>query len=290
MVILRLCLTLAVAGLAGPPTVGRPQTVSCVRTETAPAAITGALVLVAAMAAEPEETRNPRTSPADVAAGGKTFRSHCSPCHGLNGEGGRGPNLATGSFFHGSSDLELLNNISDGIPGTEMPGLFYSSDRVWQIVAYIRSLNAANQSKPGASAAKGAELLRDKACLQCHRISGQGGRLGPDLSEIGKSRSVQHLRQALLDPNADVRQRYWVVSYTDASGTRVEGFLMNEDTYSVQFIDMSGRLQSLAKAGLKDYRVEKISKMPSFKDSLTNEEVEHMVAYLASLRPKGGSR
>jgi mono/diheme cytochrome c family protein len=90
-----------------------------------------------------EEVRNPRTSPDDVAAGARTFRQHCSACHGLNGEGGRGPNLANGQFYHGSSDLDLLNNISDGIPGTEMPSLFYSPDRVWQVVAYIRSLNMA---------------------------------------------------------------------------------------------------------------------------------------------------
>lgn len=284
---LRLCLALAVAGLASRAADGLTGPATAAPTEVASAAVVTALVQTATIAGNPEQARNPRTSSADVAAGAKTFRSHCSPCHGLNAEGGRGPNLASGAFFHGSSDLELLNNISDGIPGTEMPGLFYSPDRVWQIVAYIRSLNAANGPKPGANAARGAELLRDKACLQCHRVNGQGGRLGPDLSEIGKSRSIEHLRQALVDPNADVRQRYWVVSYTDASGDKVEGFLMNEDTYSVQFINMTGRLQSIAKSGLKDYKVEKISKMPSFKDSLTTEEVEHLVAYLASLRPKG---
>src|SRR5262245_40936455 len=112
-------------------------------------------------AAQPEDiavTRNPFTSPADVSAGAKTFRSHCAPCHGLNGEGGRGPNLTTGVFFQGSSDLDLLNNISDGIAGTEMPGLFYSPDRVWQIVAFIRSLNSGTETIPTAAMARGADL------------------------------------------------------------------------------------------------------------------------------------
>ena len=85
-----------------------------------------ALAVAPTLAEESTTTRNPRTSPADVAAGAKTFRSHCGSCHGVNGEGGRGPNLTSGVFFHGSSDLDLLNNISDGIQGTEMPGLFYS--------------------------------------------------------------------------------------------------------------------------------------------------------------------
>src|SRR4029077_6310423 len=82
----------------------------------------------------------------DVAAGEKTFRSHCAPCHGMHGEGGRGPNLASGRFYHGSSAADLLKNISEGIPGTEMPGLFYMEDRIRQIIAYIRSLHVGEHS------------------------------------------------------------------------------------------------------------------------------------------------
>jgi cytochrome c oxidase cbb3-type subunit 3 len=247
-------------------------------------------VAAATQAEETTVTRNPRTSDADVAAGAKTFRSHCASCHGLNGEGGRGPNLTNEVFFHGSSDADLLNNISDGIPGTEMPGLFYSPDRVWQVVAYIRSLNTGKKAQPTADVARGTQLLKSKGCYRCHRVNGEGGRLGPDLSDIGRIRSIEHLRAALVDPNADVRQRYWVVSFKDASGKSQEGFLMNEDTYTVQFIDMNERLQSVSKSGLEDYKVEKTSRMPSFKDSLSPVELEQLVAYLSSLRPKGGAQ
>ncbi len=243
-----------------------------------------------ALAAQTDEVRNPRTSPADVAQGEKTFRSHCSPCHGFKGDGGRGPNLANGVFYHGSSDADLLRNISDGIAGTEMPGLFYSPDRVWQVVAYLRSLNAASRPASAEGAAQGMALFKSKGCVNCHRIAGEGGRMGPDLSEIGKTRSVEHLRQAIVDPNADVRQRYWFISATDASGKAVEGYLMNEDTYTVQFLDMGQRLQSLPKAGLRGYKVDKASKMPSFRDKLTGGEVTQLAGYLSTLRPAGGAR
>src|SRR5258708_22100466 len=83
--------------------------------------------------------QNPHTSPEDVAAGAKTFRSHCAACHGMTAEGARGPNLAAGVFFHGNTDNDLLNNISDRI-GTEMPGLFYSPDRVWPVCPLFPSV------------------------------------------------------------------------------------------------------------------------------------------------------
>ncbi|MBI1790978.1 MAG: c-type cytochrome [Acidobacteria bacterium] len=238
-----------------------------------------------ALWAQPEEARNPRATPQDVSAGAKTFRSHCAPCHGLNGEGGRGPNLASGAFFHGGSDAALLQNISDGIPGTEMPGLFYSPDRVWQVIAYLRSLNRPSAKHVG-DPAVGAALFRAKGCPQCHRAGGDGGRQGPDLSETARARSPEHLRQSIVDPNADVRQRYWIVSFQAGNGEAQSGFLMNEDTYTVQFMDFQERLHTAAKSDMKDYKVEKTSRMPSYREQLSAVELDHLVAYLWSLRPR----
>jgi putative heme-binding domain-containing protein len=158
-------------------------------------------------------------------------------------------------------------------------------DRVWQIIAYIRSLNAAAE-RPAGDVARGAELFRSKGCTGCHRVGGAGGSLGPDLTQVGAMRSVEHLRQSIVDPSADVQPRYWVASFKDDSGKPVEGFVMNEDTYSVQLMDMNQQLHSYEKAALRDYKVEKVSKMPSFKDSLTGEPLDDLVAYLASLRPE----
>ena len=240
-----------------------------------------------ALFSQAEEVRSPHMTKQDVAAGATTFRSHCAECHGLKAEGGRGPNLAEGTFYHGSSDADLLKNISDGIPGTEMPGLFYSPDRVWQVIAYIRSFN--EPSKITGDRKKGESLYRDAKCSNCHRTQGDGGRMGPDLTNIGKIRSAQHMRQAITDPDADVRQRYWAVNLITDEGKSMSGFLMNEDTWSVQFIDLAGQLQSIPKSGLKDFKVEKTSKMPSFKSRFSVKELDDVVAYLSSLRPgKGG--
>lgn len=239
-----------------------------------------------------QNTARPATfTDADRAAGAKTFRSHCSPCHGMNAEGGRGPNLSQGVFYRGSSDDELLKNISDGIEGTEMPGLFYSPDRVWQVVAYLRSLSQGE--RPTGDAARGRQLFGAQGCANCHRVAGQGGRMGPDLTTIGSSRALRHLREAMTNPDADVRERYWRVTAERAGGGRpVSGFLMNEDTYSAQIFDDAGNLESLAKSDLRNYSVTKKSKMPAY-SKLSNAELDDLVAYLVSLRrptAAGGAR
>ena len=73
-------------------------------------------------------------------------------------------------------------------------------------------------------------------------------------------------------------------------GKAIKGFLLNEDTYTVQLIDFDSKLESYAKSGLKNYQVEKTSMMPSYQGKLRGEQVDDLVAYLASLRPSGGAR
>lgn len=70
-------------------------------------------------------------------------------------------------------------------------------------------------------------------------------------------------------------------------GKTVTGRRLNEDTYTVQLIDTNERLVSFLKADLREYAVLKTSAMPSYKDRLTAEELDDVVAYLRTLK---GSR
>jgi cytochrome c oxidase cbb3-type subunit III len=237
-------------------------------------------------AVEPQiEAHNPKTSAADVEAGKNTFHSHCSPCHGYNGEGGIGPNLTAGRFYHGSTDRDLYRNISQGIPGTEMPGIFYNGDRVWQLVAFIRSLHVADE-RPEGDAGRGQKIYASSGCASCHRVNGMGGSLGPDLSDVGSARSVAYLRESITAPDAVVPRRYWVATLQDASGSKVRGFILNEDTYTVQFVDMKSQLHSYDKSSIRNLTIDKThSAMPSFRDKLSGDQLKDLVAYLWTLRP-----
>jgi mono/diheme cytochrome c family protein len=88
------------------------------------------------------QIRNLHTAAEDIAAGARIFRSHCADCYGIAGQGGKGPYLTTGQFFHDSSDAMLLKNISDGMDGKAMPGVFVSDDQVWQIIPFVRTLGS----------------------------------------------------------------------------------------------------------------------------------------------------
>jgi hypothetical protein len=48
------------------------------------------------------------------------------------------------------------------------------------------------------------EIIVKYGCGACHKIAGQEGQVGPDLTAIGKTRDREYLRRAIVDPDADV--------------------------------------------------------------------------------------
>ena len=234
--------------------------------------------------------RNPFTSESDVEAGGSLYRSHCAVCHGIEGEGGRGVPLTSGLFRHGAADRDLYNTISGGIPGTEMPGIFFNGRQMWQIVAFVRSLSegrAAEQVEGDVE--NGRAVYLAKGCNSCHRIRGEGGRMGPDLSDIGGMRSLGHLQASVLRPNDSVLPQHWMVRGKTSAGKAVSGMRMNEDTFTIQLIDAAGQLLSLNKSDLAEYEIDRASGMPAFEGQIEDSDFNDLMAYLASQRLRGGS-
>ena len=230
---------------------------------------------------------NPYTSAADLEAGRKLYLGRCAHCHGQNGEGGRGATLNTGQFRHGNSDREIFLVIRQGIPNTEMPGTFNAPEiEVWRIVAYVQQLNrqGLRESATG-DAAAGLLVYQQQGCAACHSINGKGGFLGPDLSDIGAKRAVRHLRESLLEPNADLPLDYRTVEVLTTQGERSSGIHLNEDEYSLHLRDSQGKLRSFLKSELKEIKLPRKSLMPDYR-SLTKDELENLVGYLSSLRQK----
>lgn len=232
--------------------------------------------------------KNPFDTAGDASRGQQYFLGHCAHCHGQQGEGGRGVNLTSGQFRHGSSDRELYKTIRSGIPGSEMPSSGLGEGEVWRLVAYVRRLGAAGaEERAAGDPTAGKAIYESKGCGQCHVAQGQGGRLGPDLSEIGLRRSLKFLRESLTDPNAFVADNYRTVTVVPSGGGEaVTGVLLNEDDYSVQLRDTRENLRSFWKANLKEVRRESRSLMPSYRSTLSAAEIDNLVAYLNSLRDK----
>ena len=132
----------------------------------------------------------------------------------------------------------------------------------------------------------GQELYSTKGkCAQCHTIGGQGGSLGPELTEIGSRRSAAHLRAAVLNPESTLPEGFLQVRLATKEGRRVTGVRLNEDTFTIQVMELNGGLHSFVKGDLKELQRDTgKSPMPSFRGTFSASEVDDLVAYLVSLR------
>ncbi len=231
--------------------------------------------------------------------GHRLFEVHCAVCHGPGGEGGKGPTLAQPTLPRASDDASLIRIISDGIGGTEMPQARIDRKDVPSVAAFVRSLGSRPLEVVPGNPERGAKIYAIKgACAQCHTLRGEGAAIGPDLTTVGRRRSAAYLRRALLDPNADVPQSYSAfrsdvslpenflyLRVVTTNQIEIVGVRVNEDTFSIQLRDVTGRVFSFYKDELAE--IDKQwgkSPMPSYLGAFTPDELDDLVAFLVSLR------
>ncbi len=103
-----------------------------------------------------------KENPAMLADGETTFRSKCSQCHGMFGEGGIGPNLTDRYWIHGGAPTNIYHTISEGVPDKGM--LTWKNQlppaKIMAVAAYVLTLQGT--SPPNAKAPQG-ELWEPEA-------------------------------------------------------------------------------------------------------------------------------
>jgi cytochrome c oxidase cbb3-type subunit 3 len=254
-----------------------------------------------AVAPGPQSTPLTASRPADVdlPLGSRLFARNCAVCHGPSGEGGKGPALAVPRLSR-PTDFESLGVIvRRGIDGTEMPSTRLSEAEVRAVAGFVLSLGEKPIEPSRGDARRGEGLYRGKGgCAACHTVRGEGGALGPDLTDVGRRRGAVYLERSLREPDADVfkgtsiyrnnvsiTENFLFVRAVTRGGQSIAGVRVNEDTFSIQLRDAAGTLHSLLKADLRELQKEwGRSPMPGYSAMFSTGELQDVIAYLLSLR------
>jgi putative heme-binding domain-containing protein len=238
---------------------------------------------------------NPVPDATAMAEGQAMFRGLCSGCHGGAGRGGKGPDLTDDRWIHGGTDADISHVIQDGVPNTTMKKLgdALKPEQIQKLVAYIRSL----KRSPGESTWKpylvgdpqrGKKLFFDSQskiqCAKCHRVAGEGGRIGPALDRIASRRAPEFVMESILDPSKDVASEYEAVTVACKDGRVITGLRVNETNFSIQLYEENGRFHSFLKRDLDEFKVLKKSLMPeNVAEQMTVKELHDVFSYLMSL-------
>ena len=132
----------------------------------------------------------------------------------------------------------------------------------------------------------GKEIFAAAQCFKCHRVQGQGGIVGPDLTNAGRRFNTRDLLETLIDPSKEVSDQYQATIFQMVDGRTVSGRVVNLNgkNYMVQE-DMinPGRLTNINVEQIEDFKPSKVSMMPSgLLDNFSRQEILDLLAYMKS--------
>jgi cytochrome c oxidase cbb3-type subunit 3 len=234
-------------------------------------------------------TSNPLAQDAArVEGGSRRFRQLCTTCHGRDGEGGQGegqgPNLATSWEVRRAKDQQLFGFIKNGVKGTAMPAFSLPDEQIWELAAFVRSLNAPAVSlPPQGDVAAGESVFFGKGdCSTCHMIRGRGGYLGPDLSNIGATRRLSELRDAVVTPSQIPSPEFRPVVLHDSAGRPLRAVAKHSSSWSAQILDEHGGVHLVHGNAVQQLAFQTKSWMPAdISRRLSAGEVTNVIAFMS---------
>ncbi|MBI5039346.1 MAG: c-type cytochrome [Nitrospirae bacterium] len=167
----------------------------------------------------------------------------------------------------GEVDIEAINN------PTEI------SKKYWD---KIHAASAAGGGDPG----HGEEVFQ-AACLSCHALKGEGGNVGPDLSNVG-TKGLKYISEAILQPSTTFTPGYETFVVIDKGGRKYVGIKTKEDASGVELILGNGEAATIARGDIKEISQDKNkSIMPEeLTEALTVKDYQDVLAFMLMQKGK----
>jgi putative heme-binding domain-containing protein len=141
--------------------------------------------------------------------------------------------------------------------------------------------------KAGEALFKDTKGLAALACINCHKVKGEGSDIGPDLSKIGE-KPPEYLRESVVKPSAVIAPGYEILEIKMKDGKTVHtGLKKGETDAELKFMDINDpdlKIVSVQKKDVESTTPQPDSFMFSFEKVLKPEQLENILAYLQTLK------
>ena len=123
-----------------------------------------------------------------------------------------------------------------------------------------------------------------KNCRLCHRLTGEGNKIGPELDGIGV-RGLDRILEDVLDPNRNVDQTFRALQIETKDGRVLSGLKLREEGEVIVLADAQGKELSISKNDIEEQTTLASSPMPANVADILNEtDFRHLVAFLLNQR------
>jgi len=138
---------------------------------------------------------------------------------------------------------------------------------------------------PEGDTRRGHEVFMSKkaACITCHKLGYGGGRLGPDLTSIGRVRNRRDLLEAMVFPSISIVRGYEPVSVELKDGRVVSGIVTSENGAELVVSADAQKTHHIARSDIADIVPSSVSPMPNgFAAALTQQDIADVITFLMS--------
>jgi putative membrane-bound dehydrogenase-like protein len=146
----------------------------------------------------------------------------------------------------------------------------------------------AGENLGGGDAAVGRRVFfhaNGAGCFKCHTVDGRGGRVGPDLSTIGRSHNREKLLASIVDPGKEIAPQYVAWAFETTDGKVLTGMIVHENEGKTIIGDAEGKLTELKTIDIVQRVPQAKSVMPEkLPDLMTLQEFRDLLAFLESLK------
>ena len=141
----------------------------------------------------------------------------------------------------------------------------------------------------GGDPRKGAGVFFDNnvlPCSRCHKVGGEGGEAGPDLTFIGKQQPVDYLLESVVKPSAHIAPGFDIVTFNLANGSTETGSVAGETASTVTLKRPDGSTLDIAVKDVKQRTVAPSSMPEMYGQVLSRADLRDLVAFLHALDRK----
>lgn len=124
-------------------------------------------------------------------------------------------------------------------------------------------------------------------CQKCHAIAGAGGVVGPEMNSIGASAQVDYLIESLIAPNKKIKENYHSKIVQTIDGLQVSGIPVRDDDNEIVLRTAEGKMVTIPAEDIEGKKDGQSLMPEGLVDSLTENELVDLVAFLSSLGKVG---
>lgn len=162
-----------------------------------------------------------------------------------------------------------------------------TADRQSVVRDYWSALSLAGNHQAG-------QAVFDRVCASCHRISGRGHQVGPDLSD-SRNRSREAILVDLLDPNQRIDPQYLAYQILTVDGQLFQGLLLSESSDNLVLRLAGGQERTVLRSEIEQLKVGGKSLMPDgVEKDVSPQQMADLLEFLkpsqADSRPEQASK